>query len=112
MARFWKPDANRKWRSYAVKRAMGHWRGQSKRQRVALRKLLKQARLEAKLDQAQAAELLGQDATFICKIEAGRRQVEFVEVEQLAQIYRKPLTFFATADRFSKEAQPRTNSSA
>ncbi len=78
---------------------MGHYRGLTRRQRPLLRKFLKQAREEAKLKQSEAGELLGQDQSFISKIESGERQVEFVEVEQLAQIYRKPLAFFTTADR-------------
>jgi transcriptional regulator with XRE-family HTH domain len=101
MSRFWKADANRKSKSYAIKRRMGHYRGLTRRQRPLLRKLLKQAREEAKLNQAEAGELLGQDQSFISKIESGRRQVEFIEVEQLARIYRKPLAFFATSDRVS-----------
>jgi transcriptional regulator with XRE-family HTH domain len=64
-----------------------------------LRRLLKQAREEAKLIQTKAGELLGQDQSFISKIESGKRQVEFVEVEQLARLYGKPLVFFATIDR-------------
>jgi transcriptional regulator with XRE-family HTH domain len=57
---------------------------------------LKRAREEANLNQAEAGKLLGQDQSFISKIESGKRQVEFAEVEQLAQLYGKPLTYFAT----------------
>jgi DNA-binding XRE family transcriptional regulator len=99
MARFWKPDYKRRWKSYALKRRMGHYRGLTRRQRPMLRKLLKQAREDAELNQSEAGELLGQDQSFISKIESGKRKVEFVEVEHLAQIYRKPLAYFATAER-------------
>jgi DNA-binding XRE family transcriptional regulator len=99
MSRFWKDDWKRKPKSYAVKRRLGHYRGLTNRQRPLLRKLLKQARKEAKLNQSEAGERLGQDQSFISKIESGKRQVEFVEVEQIAQLYRKPLAFFATSDR-------------
>ena len=75
---------------------MRHYRGLTGRQRPLLRKLLKQAREEAALNQAKAGELLGLDQSFISKIESGLRQLEFVEVEQLADIYGKPLSFFAT----------------
>lgn len=78
---------------------MGHYRGLTRRQRPLLRKLLRQAREAVKLNQSEAGALLGQDQSFISKIESGKRQVEFVEVEQLAQIYRKPLAFFATVGR-------------
>lgn len=77
---------------------MGHYRGLTRRQRHLLRKLLKQAREEAKLNQTEAGELLGQDQSFISKIESGKRYVEFVEVEQIAQLYGKQLAFFGTAD--------------
>jgi transcriptional regulator with XRE-family HTH domain len=57
-------------------------------------KLLKQARLDNKLTQLQAGELLGQDQIFISKVESGKRQVEFIEVEQFAEMYKKQLSFF------------------
>ena len=94
--RFWKADAERVWRSFAIKRSVGHYRKLSRSQRVRLRRLLKEARCDSHLNQKQAAEQLGQDQSFISKIESGKRQVEFVEVEQLAQIYRKQLAFFDT----------------
>jgi transcriptional regulator with XRE-family HTH domain len=87
-------------------RRMGHYRGLTRRQRPLLRKLLKQARQEAKLNQSDAGALLGQDQSFISKIESGNRQVEFVEVEQLAQIYHKPLAFFATVGRLKASIAP------
>jgi hypothetical protein len=96
MSRFWKPDYKRKWKSYAHKRLVGHYRGLARRQRPLLRKLLKEARLDNKLNQKEAGKLLGQDQMFISKIESGKRQVEFVEVEHFAQIYGKRLSFFST----------------
>jgi|SRR6185437_4813646 hypothetical protein len=98
MARFERlPQWRRKRRKFVVERNMGHYRKLMKMQRRALRTLLKQVRLDAKLDQRQAGELLGQDQTFISKIERGERQVEFVEVAHFAHIYRKPLSFFTTS---------------
>lgn len=99
MPRFWKADAERKWKSYAQKRRIDHYRGLTRNQRSRLRKLLKQARLDNKLSQRQAGELLGQDQMFISKIESGKRQVEFVEVEHFAHIYGKRLSFFSTLPR-------------
>lgn len=97
MVRFWKTKAKR--RTYALRRLAGHYRGLSRRQRRLLRLLLKQARLESKLTQREAGERLGLDQMFISKIESGKRQVEFVEVEQLAEIYGKELSFFYTLPR-------------
>jgi Helix-turn-helix len=99
MPRFWKAEWKRKWKSYAQKRLVGHYRGLTRSQRSRLRKLLKKARLDNKLSQRQAGELLGQDQMFISKIESGHRQVDFIEVEHLAQIYRKELSFFSTLRR-------------
>jgi len=106
MPRFWKADAKRTWRSFAIKRSVGHYRKLSRNQRVRLRKLLKQARRDSHLNQKQAAEQLGQDQSFISKIESGKRQVEFVEVEQFAQIYRKPIAFFDTLSRLQQKEKP------
>ena len=102
MARFWKPDAWRKWETFRQKRRVGHYRGLARRQRTLLRKRLKQARLDNDLTQRQAGELLGQDQMFISKIESGRRQVEFVEVEHFAEIYGKKLSFFSTNSHKSR----------
>ncbi len=75
---------------------MYHYRGLTGSQRVLLRDLLKRARLSAGLNQGQAGDLLGQDQSFISRIESGDRYVEFSEIEQLAEIYRQPLSFFET----------------
>jgi len=95
MPRLWKADWKRKRKSYKQKRRVGHYRYLARR----LRKLLKQARLDNKLSQRQAGELLGQDQAFISKIESGKRQVDFLEMEHLAQIYGKELSFFSTLRR-------------
>jgi hypothetical protein len=86
-------------KSYTLNRRLGRYRRLTRRPRRLVGKLLRQARQEAKLNQSEAGALLGQDQTFVSKIECGLRQVEFVEVEQLALIYRKPLAFFATVGR-------------
>jgi transcriptional regulator with XRE-family HTH domain len=57
-------------------------------------KRLKQAREEAKLTQVQVAKLLSRPQSFISKSESGERRVDFVELQHLARIYRKPLSFF------------------
>jgi transcriptional regulator with XRE-family HTH domain len=55
---------------------------------------LRQARLEAGLTQVRVAELLGRPQSFVSKIEAGERRVDFVELQVLAQAYGKPVAYF------------------
>lgn len=57
-------------------------------------KRLKQARLDAGLTQAQVASKLRKPQSFVSKIEAGERRLDFVEVQGLAKLYAKPLSFF------------------
>jgi hypothetical protein len=96
MARFSRADDMRFWGTRARERLYKHYRGLSRKQRIRLRANLKEAREHVGLDQRKAAALLGQDQSFISKIESGKRQVEFVEVEHFAEIYKKPLSFFST----------------
>jgi ribosome-binding protein aMBF1 (putative translation factor) len=93
-ARRWK-----KWRSNAHTRANRRYRDLSEKQQDKLQNKLRAARQEAGLNQIEAGERVGQDQTFISKIESGTRQVKFVEVEQLAELYGRPLSFFATIDQ-------------
>jgi transcriptional regulator with XRE-family HTH domain len=55
---------------------------------------LVQARNEAGLTQVEVAKRLGRPNSFISKCELGERRVDVVELQQLAQIYRKDLSFF------------------
>lgn len=55
---------------------------------------LRRARLEAGLTQARVAELLGRPQSFVSKVEAGERRVDFVELQVLAQAYGKPVAYF------------------
>ncbi len=57
---------------------------------------LVQARKDAGLTQVQVARKLGKANSFISKCELGERHVDFVELEQLAKIYEKDLSFFTT----------------
>jgi len=57
---------------------------------------LVQARKDAGLTQVQVARRLGKANSFISKCELGERRVDFVELEQLAKIYEKDLSFFTT----------------
>jgi transcriptional regulator with XRE-family HTH domain len=57
---------------------------------------LVQARKDAGLTQVQVAKRLGKAHSFISKCELGERRVDFVELQQLAEIYGKDLSFFST----------------
>ena len=55
---------------------------------------LKKARLEAGLDQADVAKLLGKTQPHISKIEAGQRRLDIVQIKEFAKLYKKDLSFF------------------
>ncbi len=55
---------------------------------------LKQARKEAGLTQMQVARVLNRPQSFVSKFESGERRVDFVELQYLARIYKKPLSYF------------------
>lgn len=57
---------------------------------------LRLAREEAGLTQVQAAKLLGRSQTWMSNSELGERRVDFVEMEDLAAVYGKPLEWFRT----------------
>lgn len=60
---------------------------------------LREARKQANLTQAEVAERLGKPQSFVSKVETGERRLDFVEVADLAAIYRVPLDFFAPKGR-------------
>ena len=53
-----------------------------------------EARKEAGLTQVAVAKRLGKAHSFISKCELGERRVDFVELQQLAKIYNKDISFF------------------
>jgi len=53
---------------------------------------LKKARLEAGLDQAEVAKLLGKTQPHISKIEAGQRRLDITQLKEFAKIYKKDLS--------------------
>ena len=55
---------------------------------------LVQARHEAGLTQVEVAKRLDKAHSFLSKCELGERRVDFVELQQLAKIYKKDLSFF------------------
>jgi transcriptional regulator with XRE-family HTH domain len=57
-------------------------------------KKLRQARLDAELTQAQVSKALKKPQSFVSKAESGERRLDFAEVQRLAKLYGKPLSFF------------------
>lgn len=55
---------------------------------------LKLARQEAGLIQEQVAEALGKPQPFVSKMESGERRLDIVELEEIAELYGKPLAYF------------------
>lgn len=55
---------------------------------------IRQARLDAKLTQEQVARLLGKPQSFVSKVESGERRLDFIELQVLARIFRKRLSYF------------------
>jgi transcriptional regulator with XRE-family HTH domain len=68
--------------------------GENRRHYRALLNSLKQARKAAGLTQAQVARKLSKPQSFVSKFESGERRIDFVELQYLAKLYRKPISFF------------------
>ncbi len=68
---------------------------QTKRYRAFLSRL-RRARKEADLTQTEVAKQLGRSQTWVSKSELGERRVDFVELEDFAAVYGRPLSYFRT----------------
>jgi transcriptional regulator with XRE-family HTH domain len=55
---------------------------------------LKLARKEAGMTQREVYEKMGKTRSFVSKCELGERRIDHIELQKLASIYRKPLSFF------------------
>ena len=55
---------------------------------------LRQARLDAGLEQKQVADRLGRTQSYISKIESGQRRIDVVQLKAFARIYKKDLDYF------------------
>ncbi len=55
---------------------------------------LREARRAAGLTQAEVAAKLRRPQSFVSKCESGERRVDMVELQEMAQLYKKDLTFF------------------
>jgi transcriptional regulator with XRE-family HTH domain len=65
----------------------------SKEYKVVLQRL-KAARIEADLTQVQVAKKLGHHQSYISKIESGERRIDVVELNRLAKLYGKNMSYF------------------
>lgn len=52
------------------------------------------ARIDANLTQAQVAQSLGLTQSFISKVEAGQYRLDIVQIQHLAQLYKKSINYF------------------
>lgn len=57
-------------------------------------KRLREARIEAGLEQAEAGKLLKKTQSYISKIESGQRRVDIVQLKRFAKLYKKSLDYF------------------
>lgn len=55
---------------------------------------LKTARIDASLDQVEAAKLLNKTQPYISKMESGQRKIDVITLKKFARIYKKPLDYF------------------
>jgi transcriptional regulator with XRE-family HTH domain len=55
---------------------------------------LRSARAESKFSQRDVAKRLQKPPSYVAKIESGERRVDFIELQDLARLYRKPISFF------------------
>ena len=59
-----------------------------------LRQKMRTARQKAGITQAEVARIVGRPQSFVSKIETGERRVGFLEMQLLARVYGKPLSYF------------------
>ena len=64
----------------------------------AFRERLLKARKDAGMTQGEVNERIGKSHSFISKCELGERRVDVVELQMLAKIYDKSISFFLTVD--------------
>ncbi|MEX0909679.1 MAG: helix-turn-helix transcriptional regulator [Candidatus Paceibacterota bacterium] len=57
-------------------------------------KRLKEARLEAGLDQVEVAEKLGRTQSYVSKIESGQRRFDVLQLKEFANLYKKDISYF------------------
>ena len=73
-------------------------RGESDEQRVAMASRLRDAREYLGMSQDEVASVLKLSRPAITNIESGSRKVEAIELDQLAQLYGRPVTYFLSGE--------------
>jgi transcriptional regulator with XRE-family HTH domain len=63
-------------------------------QYAQFRSRLREARLQAGLTQKQVAEQLGKPQSFVAKVEAGERRLDFIELCAFCELYGVNLDYF------------------
>jgi transcriptional regulator with XRE-family HTH domain len=66
---------------------------------------LRAARLEVGLTQVEVAERLQVPQSYVSKSESGERRLDVIELTEFAEIYKKPLAYFA----YGLDKDPRTS---
>lgn len=64
------------------------------KRRIRLQSLLRAMRLDAGLKQAELAEKLGSDQSFVSRYERGERRLDLIEIEQICTACRVKLADF------------------
>lgn len=59
---------------------------------------LKNARIDAELNQKEVASILGKTQSYISKIESGQLRVDVIQLKELAKLYKKDMRYFLTND--------------
>lgn len=75
-------------------------------ERVRLGERLKEAREYLALSQDEVAKGLGVPRTAISMIESGQRRIDALELKRLAEIYRRPVSYF-TGEEPMKAPMPK-----
>lgn len=60
----------------------------------AMLRRLREAREAAGLTQVEVAKALGRTQAFVSKCELGERRIDPIDLQDFAELYGKPLTFF------------------
>lgn len=74
-------------------------RGEPDEQRVAMASRLRDAREYLGMSQDEVAAALKLSRPAITNIESGSRKVEAIELDQLAQLYGRPITYFLSGEQ-------------
>lgn len=55
---------------------------------------LKEARLDAGMNQEDVADMLGKTQSYLSKIEAGQRRIDIPQLREFSRLYKKDITYF------------------